>query len=89
MSAPDASGETSVAEIARMEKSDDTMYADCRTDGYTTTGGSQAGCHDCHAKAGTDDKPGMDAVFTPFQQLADMGDVDDTGDMGDMDAEGQ
>ena len=63
MSVPDASGETSVEKVERMEKSDDPMHAD--TSGWLYNGmGSQAGCHGCHAKAGTDDVPGMDAVFT-------------------------
>ena len=63
MSVPDASGETSVEVVERMEKTDDPMYA--TEDGWLyNTGGSQAGCHGCHAKAGTDGVPGMDAVFT-------------------------
>ena len=62
MSVPDASGETSVEKVERMEKSDDPMHAD--TSGWLYNGkGSQAGCHDCHAKAGMDDKPGMDSCL--------------------------
>ena len=93
---------TAIAKTESMMKSDDPMYAD--TDGWLYNGmGSQAGCHDCHALAGTDGKPGMDAVFTTqllmasmggMADMADMGDVDDTGDVDDgaMDdgaAEGQ
>ena len=91
MSVPDASGETSVEKVERMEKSDDPMHAD--TSGWLYNGmGSQAGCHGCHAKAGTDDVPGMDAVFTTgalMASMAGMGDMadmdDDMGDMADMD----
>ena len=62
-------------DVLRMEKTDDPMYA--TEDGWLYgTGGSQAACHGCHAKAGTDGKPGMDAVFTPFLLL--MADMDDT-----------
>ena len=88
MSVPDASGETSVEKVERMEKSDDPMHAD--TSGWLYNGmGSQAGCHGCHAKAGTDDVPGMDAVFTTdalLLSLASMADMDDgMDDMDDMD----
>ena len=84
MSVPDASGESSVVEVARMEKSDEPMYAD--TDGWLYNGmGSQAGCHGCHAKAGTDDVPGMDAVFTTDALMASLASMDDMADMADMD----
>ena len=87
MSVPDASGETSVEKVERMEKSDDPMHAD--TSGWLYNGmGSQTGCHGCHAKAGTDDVPGMDAVFTTqllMAGMADMADMDDMDDMADMD----
>ena len=67
------------SDVLRMEKSDDPMHAD--TSGWLYNGmGSQAGCHGCHAKAGTDDKPGMDAVFTTdalMASLASMADVDE------------
>ena len=83
MSVLDASGETSVEKVERMEKSDDPMHAD--TSGWLYNGmGSQAGCHGCHAKAGTDDVPGMDAVFTTdalLLSLASMADMDDMADM--------
>ena len=82
MSVPDASGETSVEKVERMEKSDDPMHAD--TSGWLYNGmGSQAGCHGCHAKAGTDDVPGMDAVFTTDALMASMADMDDMDDMDD------
>ena len=85
MSVPDASGETSVKKVEKMEKSADAMYA--TEDGWLyNTGGSQAGCHSCHAKAGTDDVPGMDAVFTTdalLLSLASMADMDDG--MADVD----
>ena len=84
MSVPDASGETSVEKVERMEKSDDPMHAD--TSGWLYNGmGSQAGCHGCHAKAGTDDVPGMDAVFTTDALMASLADMDDMADdMDDM-----
>ena len=82
MSVPDASGETSVEKVERMEKSDDPMHAD--TSGWLYNGmGSQAGCHGCHAKAGTDDVPGMDAVFTTQLLMASMAGMDDMDDMDD------
>ena len=82
MSVPDASGESSVVEVALMEKSDEPMYAD--TDGWLYNGmGSQAGCHGCHAKAGTDDVPGMDAVFTTDALMASLASMDDMADMDD------
>ena len=79
---------TAIAKTESMTKSDDPMYAD--TDGWLYNGmGSQAGCHDCHALAGTDGKPGMDAVFTTqllMASMAGMGDMDDDmDDMADMD----
>ena len=65
--------------VERMEKTDDPMYA--TEDGWLyNEGASQTGCHGCHALAGTGEKPGMDAVFTPFLQLADMGGGDTDGE---------
>ena len=81
MSVPDASGETSVEKVERMEKSDDPMHAD--TSGWLYNGmGSQASCHGCHAKAGTDDVPGMDAVFTTDALMASLASMD-MADMAD------
>ena len=62
---------TAIAKTESMTKSDDPMYAD--TNGWLYNGmGSQAGCHGCHALAGTDGKPGMDAVFTTQLLMASM-----------------
>ena len=87
MSVPDASGETSVEKVERMEKSDDPMHAD--TSGWLYNGmGSQAGCHGCHVKAGVDPAPGMDGVFTAdalMASLAAAGMDDGTMDDGTMD----
>ena len=47
---------TAIAKTESMTKSDDPMYA--TEDGWLyNTGGSQAGCHGCHAKAGTEGVP--------------------------------
>ncbi len=69
---------TAVAVVERMEKTDDPMYA--TEDGWLYNDGTnQAACHGCHATAGTDPKPGMDAVFTIFP-MADMGGGDTDGE---------
>ena len=62
---------TSVALVERMEKTDDPMYA--TEDGWLyNEGNSQAGCHGCHATAGVDPIPGMDAVFTVPALMASL-----------------
>ncbi len=62
---------TSVAIVEKMEKSDDSMYAD--TNGWLYNDkGSQTGCHGCHSTAGVDPIPGMDSVFTVQALMASL-----------------
>ena len=57
---------TSVAVVERMEKTDE--YA-AESGWLYNEGANQASCHSCHVKAGGV-LPGMDAVFTDFDDMA-------------------